>query len=302
MRPDECFWQQEETMNRMIPLLTILLLTLCQVRAQEKTHRDQWRLRGPVRSLSVEKITLAEDGKQQDSTELLDEVSFDERGNLTFQEAYHPGLSRRYANNFVHTYDAQSRITKTTVYEADGSRNRYELFSYDEQGRKIKTEWRRGKDQTFSETLYLYNSRGLLAHEQSRFLNLHWRQSRTDYTYDEKGRRVKTAYFPEDASRSTRTTYEYNESANPGITTVYDAEENIIVRWNYRYDAQGREMEVYVYGPDAALKWHSTMAYESDSHGNWIKLKITREVFENGQPRIEHQLHRRKITYHQTLK
>lgn len=289
-------------MNKLIFLLPILLSVLCQAVAQEKPHRENWRLDGPVLSMRIEKIVLENDGKKEKQTDLLEEVAFDDKGNLTFSEFYHPALSRRYANKLVNTYDENGRLSQTIIYEKDGALNRYELFSYDAKGRKTKKAWRRGENDVFSETLYFYNSSGELEQEKSRFRFVDWSESSISYEYDEKGRRREVTSNHPSPAQSSRVTYEYDESPNPAVMTIYDFEGNVKVRWEYRYDEQGREVETRVYGSNSNLLRHSTMTYETDAHGNWVSLKIVRKVFENELTKIEQERQRRTITYHQTSK
>jgi YD repeat-containing protein len=298
MQPDRRFRRREKIMNRAISLLAILLLAICQARAQEKRHREQWQLQGPVRSMRVEKILLTDNGKQEKSVELLDEASFDERGNLVFVGFIHPIPSGRYSARLTNTYDAKGTLIKTAVHNADGSVNRDETYSYDGRGRKIETVWQWAGGKVFHQTTYTYNSRGLLTEEASRFSHRNWALSRTNYSYDEKGRRTELTYSSENPSGNSRTIYEYDDSTNRDTTTIYDAEGKLFTQWIYRHDDRGRDVEVYLYGQDAALKRHSTMAYESDSRGNWTKLKITREVYKDGQSQVEHEVQRRIITYY----
>src|SRR6266550_5057201 len=101
----------ELIMRKTIVLLSLILASGLSIHAQTKTPRENERLIGSVRTMRIERQTVANAGAQVKEAERTFYMSetFDEKGNLTEQGHYDPEEKKENEYRWGHNYDDKGR-------------------------------------------------------------------------------------------------------------------------------------------------------------------------------------------------
>jgi len=265
--------------NEMIKLFysfVFCLLLACTAFSQIAGNTNQYRLKGPVKSLRIEtsKITV-KDGKLTEGPRILSsEYSFNSRGQLV--------------ESIVHNYDG-SPYTKYQAIYVDMN--------------KVEENYFKPKGELIDRMVYSYTPDGKLA-DKSVEKAKKSPTSKSIFNYDDKGRIIEKVHKNIEDTGGFRVVYAYDDAQNRIEETAYDLKGAQTSRTIHRFDKQIRLIEKEVYpnaGPslwkisfvydandniseetlnihDGVGKWR--YEYEADSHGNWIK-RITYSLINN---------------------
>ena len=176
---------------------------------------------------------------------------FDERGNLTREEAY----------------DYRGNLSDITVYGyIDGERA--------SNSRHIKYGYEQPPKTVASKSLPVQQSRS-----DARYT------SKYRYGYD-NGNLVQVEVFDNDGSLRRRYVYKIYENLREEI--VYSADASVVQKTVSTLDPQGEVTQMTEYeGGTASIRNRYTYTYEFDGNGNWIKRTTAKRVIRNDKPVFE---------------
>lgn len=236
-----------------LTLLT-LLLALCCVAAHarqqgDKPDREEQGFVGPVKAVSAERLDPSDDSgsaKQSARRQSLDTVTFDEHGNEVSRVIYDDyGF---LVGTQTNSYDASGRLTESSLKAEEKELQSREVYRYDSASKLVeKLSYEGGGADALKDT-FTYDARGRLISD-----NVSYKEQAggaTAFEYDEAGRIVVVAF--------------YTPKGKPAVAPVGPCFG--VHRLAYKYDAQGRVVEVRAFEPDNSLK--RTTVYTYDARGN----------------------------------
>ncbi|WP_157730166.1 hypothetical protein [Tenacibaculum jejuense] len=213
--------------------------------SSEKTNDwNEENINGKVESYEEKSFNVVNDEKQEKS--FVKEIkNFDQKGKIVEEYLYEfDGVGSR----FVPKYDEKGYKTEMFCYSTQSNKLVYKwLYTYDDNGNKIKDE--------------IYNSGNQVILER-------------DFKYDQKGNKIesieKYKYNPEGVVK--KKTFEYNDNNENSKTTTYDPFGKKIKNfYTFVYDKDGNKIEENIHNSNGKLTSKWIYKYEFDNQGNWIK-------------------------------
>ncbi len=294
-------------MRRLFTLLALPLLIFGLTAAKEVPDAQRENLFGPVRSVDVRMTRhLGDEAEDKGRPMQLDIVTYDLNGHEIERTIYDDfGF---VVGKQVVTRDANGNVTDRILSDPEGKVLERESFVY-AGGRLAEIIYRNEKGEVGLRQVSTYGDDGLVRevayHEAEKVVG------RTVYRYDAQGRGSEATYYRADGARAIapigpclgahRMTYEYDEKGRPAKVVAYEPDGRMKKSWRYSYNAKGDIAEER--REDSWSREASTISYEYDSRGNWIRrVAIVNDVPKPGRrempPSKSRVIHSRKITYH----
>jgi hypothetical protein len=258
----------ETKMTRLFYALIFCLLLAYMAFSQVPAgDADQYRLKGPVKSLRVEVSTISE----------KDGVSSESR--------------RIFSSEF--TFNSSGQLIESVINNYDGSPYvKYQALYNDK--RKAEETYYKPKGDLIDKMVYLYGP-------DSRLVEKRVEKGKrmpgviSVFTYDDRGRLIENVQKGIKDSSAGRFVYSYDDAQNKIEETVYDLKGMPTNRIVNRYDKQFRLIEREYYFKEGPRVWKTTFSYDSndniyeetlniidavskwryeyqlDSHNNWTK-------------------------------
>lgn len=230
-----------------------------------KTDRDLAGLKGPVRTVKVER------GLASENMVLVEQTTFDAGGNLTEHQTYDD--KGELARKEVYKYDTNRKLTEKLTYDGKNALTGKVGYTYDSDGRKIEATSYDTGGTKFSRMTYAYDGRGNIAHETKEEIPaIPSFGEVAQYTYNSRGQLIRKA--SKSSFNHEETIYEYDSEGHLSREQTSDT----VGTRRFRFDSDGRvteESRTFL-GKDS-LK---TYSYESDSKGNWLKQTATETMRE----------------------
>lgn len=245
--------------------MSLLKIALCSVvmlpalsSAQTSRSREQDALKGPVRTVSVERVRLSNEDKARElNRKKLDIVSYDEKGRPNERDVYDDyGF---FVGRELYQYGLTGLLSASTLSDVTGTRIERRVYGYDSDGNTI--------------SIRTYDAKGLLRLTQN-------------YKYDFKRNLV------EEMTRNSRGVIERGISkldlngASKEMVT-YDGRGQLKEKWSYAYDGAGNLTDETLYNADGSLRKTLIHTYELDAHANWITRRTTVSLNSSGEPLYE---------------
>lgn len=277
-------------MDRKFIATLFLMLSAGSVFSQPKTEREILGLKGPVRSVAIEreewreyrgKLTKMErqpqdtlifdvQGRQIEIFHYLnglfeDRVTFDHDDKGRLIERVNHWMGREPSAKTTYTYDAKGNLAEELV-----SNGIKVIYSYDPKGRKSSS-----------------TSFDLARNEGERFVPVDGRVIK--YAYDDMGHLSDVSYFNADGSKDTnfifkahRIVYAYDIEDRRIETALYQTDGALLGKWKHAYDEKGNMIEQAFSNSDGSLRSKLTNKYQFDSAGNWVKeIRETQTIEES---------------------
>jgi hypothetical protein len=245
----------QRTMIRVVTIIISCLMFVGNIIAQEALSRKHEKLRGPVRTVRVEKawITL-QDGRPVEGSRGLPQLQiFDLNGNKTeityFQADGSPGV------RLVYTFRPSQRLIERIDYDPDGAPKSKHTFIHDENGNIIESVYNSSNGNRLSKAVYSYDEKGHLLGEV--LYGADGKPVRHDefkYKLDEKG------------NVAERLNYHNSQYVGKTVST-YDAQGNVTERAHYATD--GSLLQIMWSHSDWIRLSKESYTYKIDAHGNW---------------------------------
>jgi hypothetical protein len=286
-------------MRKTIVLLSLILASGFSIHAQTKTPRENERLIGPVRTMRIERQTVANAGGQAKAAERTFYMSetFDEKGNLTEQSHYDPEEKKENKYRWSHNYDDKGRETETLFLDAEGRLTNTGVAVYDKKGRRVENRQLNPDSSINHIQAFLYDDRGNMIRETFRKPDGTPFHSVTR-SYDERGNVVEAIFLNgEVVDHRSVMTYDVHGDKTSWVVHKPDGASVLMFKKTQVYDATGRVTAATYYQSDNSVASKESVSYEDDSHGNWIQRTTLREVFERNGVRVESDIFFRTLTY-----
>lgn len=201
-------------------ILIIGLLICFPIFAQDKTDREQERLKGKVKTIEAYRIEFSsQNGKPELSNRTpLYIRKFNPAGNLTEKISYDPdgGIQERLVYNF----DGKNRNIGYDEYYTIKNKlitiPRKHVYTLDDKGNRI--EYR------------ILEAAGSSA-------------GRFTYKYDSKGNKIEDGYYYHTGEFGGRTVYTYDANGNQISQIYYNAEGAVVGKIISTYNSQGNKLE-----------------------------------------------------------
>lgn len=294
-------------MRRLFTLLALPWLIFGLTAAKEVPDAQRENLFGPVRSVDVRMTRhLGDEAEDEGRAKQLDVVTYDSKGHEIERTIYDDfGF---VVGKQVVTRDANGNVTDRILSDPKGKALNRESYVYTG-GRLAEIIHRNEKGKVGLRQVSTYGDDGLMREE-----TYHYSEKaigRTVYRYDAQGRGSEVIYYMADGAKAVapigpclgahRMTYEYDENGRPAKVVAYEPDGTMKKSWQYFYNAKGDIAEER--REDSWSHEASTISYEYDSRGNWIRrVAIVNDVPKPGRsempPTESRVIHSRKITYH----
>jgi len=274
----------ERTTLRAFAALAFCLVLSRTAFGQAIGDTTQERLKGPVKSLRVERSKISEkDGKSIEGPRVL---------------------SAEYV------FDSKGRLVESLVCNHDGSPYAKYQANYGDKG-KVEETYHSAKGDLLDRTAYSYSPEGRLAGKTIEKTRKSMKGG-TVLSYDEKGRIIEKLHTHTNDPDGFKVVYAYDDGQNKVEETTFDlkgkptghATNRYDTQWRLVeqefdlkpgtgglssctivYDANGNIAEETLYIVDAISKWR--YEYQADSHNNWIRRITISAVIKNGKLSLE---------------
>ncbi|WP_120488692.1 hypothetical protein [Bergeyella cardium] len=242
----------------MKKILTIILAMFCLASCKNKKNDlTEMNLKGKVKSIretrykAVEKFGEAVKVKGDISDSDIEELLFNEKGNIIEKNRFFYGLYWKY----TYKYDEKGNKIEGNYFNKDGSLCWKYTYKYDEKGNQIEENW--------------FNPDGSL-------------DKKYTYKYDEKGNQVEENNFNKDGSLEDKFTYKYDEKGNQIETNWFNEDGSLERKFTYKYDEKGNLIETNWFNEDGSLERKFTYRYTYyDQKDNWtqrIEYEIENDI------------------------
>ena len=294
-------------MRRLFTLLALPLLIFGLTAAREVPDAQRENLFGPVRSVDVRMTRhLGDEAEDGSGAMQLDIVTYDPAGHeieRTIYDDYGFVVGKQ-----VVTRDADGAVTERILSDPEGNVLDRESYVYTG-GRLAEIAHRDDKGKVGLRQVNIYGDDGLVREET--YHEAETPVGRTVFRYDAQGRASEALYYTADGARAVapigpclgahRMTFEYDGKGRPAKVVAYEPDGTMKKSWRYLYNAKGDIAEER--REDSWSNQASTISYEYDSRGNWIRrVAIVNDLPKPGrsetQPTRSTVIHSRKITYH----
>jgi hypothetical protein len=272
-------------------LYIIILFTFSSCKEQYsenlKNDREQWNLKGDVKSLS--EINYSNAGK------LMTNVFFNKEGYVTKQESFNPdgSLIRRW----IYTYDVDNHKLTRKCYVQKDSLSYIMYYHYNEQWKIASTnliksngtegaldkiqynnELNRSFEMNFGENnvlensiAYKYNNNQQIIEELFVDYIIHNKQELT-YKYNNKGLKEEVSSWSGKGCLLMTTEYTYLENKLIDAEYIYNDKNKLISTTLYKYNKQRNKIKILKLSPCNKILNEQTMQYKYDRKGNWTYL------------------------------
>lgn len=294
-------------MPRLFTVLALPLLLFSLTATKEVPDSVRENLFGPVRTVGAEmKQCSGDEAEAHCLSRQLDIVTYDSKGHEVERIIYDDfgflaakqALTRDVDGNLTGSVlsDPKGKVVERQVYAYSGGKLA-EIVERDDMGkvalRQVSTY---GDDGLVREVTY-YDAKKAVG--------------RTVYHYDAQGRGSETIYYMADGSKAIapigpclgahRMTYEYDDKGRSARVVAYEADGALKKSWQYSYNSKGDIAEEK--REDSWSYETSTISYEYDLQGNWIKrIAVVKDQPKPGRsdmpPSDRSVIHLRKITYY----
>lgn len=188
----------------------------------------------------------------EDGSESTDYYVYDELGLLKQTYSY-DWLLEEY------TYDERGNLlTKTTYYE-DGPVNMIYEYSYDDANCLIFELARSGEDEVYYSYEYAYDESGRLTFKYSND------GTYTAYIYDEQGNKLSEVYYDIDGVETDRTEYDYDADGNE-LSERHYSEDSLYLWYKSEYDENGNKIRFERLNMQGGAQDIVLCDYDDDGH------------------------------------
>lgn len=322
--------------------LCITALFAVNVFSQEnQTDLQELNLKGKVKSVrSVDYEAVEVSGEVVKGRIVEDNFfAYNEAGNVVEKTKYYADGTPY--EKFIVTYDSEGRVVEGSMYNSEGKIDFKKVVTYDNKGNKL-TENEIDEMGVRVKGSFEYDDKNNLINKNTHFFDENL-DTTTIFEYDKKGNLIKQHFYivgggwrteiyskrsengitiKEIQSKSWKEKEEkkilkYDDKGNVIEKSKYDAKGNLLERITYKYDTEGREIEVNWENPNGFLVYSKYIktyndrgiiagvkyvypngnieqyvySYEYDNQGNWIK----KVLYINDRPSITE----RKIEYYE---
>ena len=229
------------------------------VSAQTARSRKDEQLRGPVRSMVVERVRLSDKDKSSElNRRTVDIASYDEDRRLNERDVYDDygflvGRER-------YRYGPSGLLSESTLFDVVNKKiSERRTFQYDSKGKTV--------------SIRTYDTNGRLRFRQ-------------DFKNDINGNLlIEVMRTPNKLIGKRISKLDPDGAINEMIS--YSANGDVEEKWRYTYDALGNLAEESLYNPDGSRRKVFVHRYELDAHGNWIKRSTTVSLDIANEPHYE---------------
>lgn len=322
--------------------LCIMALFAVNVFSQEnQTDLQELNLKGKVKSVrSVDYEAVEVSGEVVKGRIVEDNFfAYNEAGSVVEKTKYYADGTP--CEKFIVTYDSEGRVIEGCMYNSEGKIDFKKVITYDNKGNKLTENESNEKGEVRVKESFKYDDKNNLINKDTQFFDGNL-DAKTVFEYDKKGNLIKQHLYREgswlteiyskriengitikeiqsksEKQKKEKKILKYNDKGNVIEESEYDAKGNLLERITYKYDAEGREIEVNWENPNGFLVYSKYIktyndrgilsgvkyvypngnieqyvySYEYDNQGNWIK-KI---LYINDRPSITE----RKIEYYE---
>jgi hypothetical protein len=293
-------------MRILFTVLALPLLLFGLTAAKEVPDSERENLVGPVRSVGAQMARcLGDEPEEHCPSKQLDIVTYDSKGHEVERTIYDDfGF---LAAKQVFTRDGEGNLTGSVLTDPKGKVMERQVYVYTG-GKLAEIVDRDGKGEVSLRQVHNYGANGQV---QEVTYYSPGKIGKTVYRYDAQERGSEVVYYMADGSKAIapigpclgahRMTYEYDGNGRPARVVAYEADGSLKKSWQSSYNSKGDIAEER--REDSWSHETSTISYEYDSRGNWIKrIALERDLPKPGQsempPTDSRVTHSRKITYY----
>ncbi|MBC7933312.1 MAG: hypothetical protein H7Z38_22335 [Rubrivivax sp.] len=311
-------------------LIQVEPLRMCGAPARPQNDKETNCLRGNVRTVRTEIVTLSKQGNSyvDGYTTQIRTDAYDKRGHRTEQIVQ--GFNY---NNRIHTdsrvvwrfdsegrasgwedyaddrpkppavssfsYDGKGNRVKETVTLEDGTVRAVSAFGYDERGRRTEERYENTEGSGGRRVVNTYDGEGNLIGVVS-YNDEGALTGKSLYSYDKRGNRVGVENHRADAQGNLllkqKISHEYDGRGFVVERRYYKADGSLTQRVIYGYDDKANITSLVGYNGDGGFASGSTFEYEYDPQGNWLKCVHLNRKSEAGESE-PHFVERRTVIY-----
>jgi hypothetical protein len=274
----------------------LLLVAASLLSAQSRSSREEWQLRGSVRTIRVEASRTDRHGVMGPRVPVQTLV-FDEKGNVLHQDLYESDGSLKRKLGWGYVYDDQGRETKTYFYNAEGALTNTGVSVYDNKGRRTETTQINPNGSVNHIQAFFYDEKSNNVREAHRNENGSPRNAITR-RYDANGRVTEEIFIYSNGALHHRNVLTYDARGNQTNWTLFKSDGTVVpMRRSLSYDDRGNVKEVIKYGADGSVISKESFTFAFDERENWIKRTTSRELFKEGRSQTESEVTYHTITY-----
>ena len=286
-------------MKKLFLLFSIHLLWVTPAAAQNKTDLENGRVFGKVKTVRVERAKLNNDGERliEKPRILLAFHAFDNSGYAIEQRTYNPDGSPVSKTRWAMTYDTEDREVERYFYNERDVAAARSVSVYNEKGQKAEV--------TTYCPLHLINHIQTFAYDEkgNKILEVIHSgdgslRSKISYAYDNHNNLIEVVYMRPDETVRQRDLYSYDDQSNRLGMIIFDYKNTPVINRRYKPDGKGNRIENAYYDGGETLKVKETLSsYEFDDRGNWVKVKIAREIYKGDKTITEADMMYRSFAY-----
>lgn len=258
--------------TNLILIGLILFLNSCK-ETDKKNDRTQFELKNNVKSL-VEKtyIPIEKFGeiiKEDDSALSMYKVVYNEDGNKIEESSFYYVAKYEYFDN--------SKLSKTRMYESDGTLNTVLVYNYNGDTVTIENCYVE-KNKYSGKRIWKYDRKGNLI-ELENYSSKNILKGKSIYKYDINDNQTEFSNYDADGNltyKSNTDTYDENKNIIESIS--YDENSSILSKTNtkYKYDNKGNILESNSYNNEGSLE--EKIVFKYDNEGNMIEFTNDNET------------------------
>jgi hypothetical protein len=258
-------------MKKLFIMVALGTLLAQPIVAQKRTTTDRefWLLKGPVKTVQVERAEIKLKGGQatEGQRRLLSLTTYGEKGDKLEEISYRYDGSVQEKRVFTHD---GVRPQTEVAYNVAGTVISKSFYGYDSEGRASGSS--------------VYGPDGALLRKSVR-------------TYASDGNLAVAASYNPDGSLINKTVFKYDSEGKQAEDIVYNSTGQVI----QRSARNGDQFNVVLYNGDGTIFLQSarqTPTQEYDSHGNWIKQRASVTNTQSGLTEESGEVIYRTITYY----
>jgi hypothetical protein len=266
-------------------LVGCLLISVLSISAygQSEPGRNRSGYFGAVKSVRTETVEVSlEGGKFRRGKRKLDSIErFDKKGRLLEDLFFSDDGSILSGEKY--SYDSQGRLVKSL-----GSHSRFvylpdlQAYKYDAQGNVIEVNGFNSSGKLVNTDEYAYDekNRKIQWTSMSYHPEEHSKPHRWTYSHDEQGRLKEELSFskegggfkPTDSLGDPhRKLYIYKDHSKPEIVILFKVDGSFAGLESRKYDRSGNDLEEVEYDESGLVRKRVKYGYKFDRRGNWIQ-------------------------------
>ena len=239
-------------MKRFILICLVILLS-CPAISQEKIHREEFGLKGNVKSLKENSYKKVE-----------------KFGEIVKEKSRRPYFIR----DFYYIFNKKGNLINKNEYTSDESEYTESIFKYN---RKGEVTTKKSEDTMViltantvkCHTIYKYDNYGNIIEQVFYKSSNNSFLSKYTYIYNKEGNKIEQNYFSESIDKlQTKRKYKLDDKGNIIEENYYESSGKLQYRYLSKYDDKGNKIEFQSFKPDGSFGYYSTFEY--DKYGNLI--------------------------------